>query len=72
MKLLKILLVVIVAGTIMACQSAQDRAATSQEEVNRERLELVDKYQECIKKAEKDKEKEAECEQYLKAAEALK
>jgi Ni/Co efflux regulator RcnB len=72
MKLLKILLVVIVAGTIMACQSAQDRAAKSQEEVNRERLELVDKYQECIKKAEKDKEKEAECEQYLKAAEALK
>ena len=72
MKLLKILLVVIVAGTIMACQSAQDRAAKSQEEVNRERLELVDKYQECIKKAEKDKEKEAECEQYLKASEALK
>ncbi len=72
MKLLKILLVVIVAGTIMACQSAQDRAGKSQEEVNRERLELVDKYQECIKKAEKDKEKEAECEQYLKAAEALK
>jgi len=70
--LLKILLVVIVAGTIMACQSAQDKAAKSQEEVNRERLELVDKYQECIKKAEKDKEKEAECEQYLKAAEALK
>jgi hypothetical protein len=26
----------------------------------------------CIKKAEKDKEKEAECEQYLKAADALK
>ena len=72
MKLLKILLVVIVAGTIMACQSAQDKAAKSQEEVNRERLELVNKYQECIKKAEKDKEKEAECEQYLKAAEALK
>lgn len=72
MKLLKILLVVIAAGTIMACQNAQDRAAKSQEEVNRERLELVDKYQKCIKKAEKDKEKEAECEQYLKAAEALK
>jgi hypothetical protein len=72
MKLLKILLVVIVAGMIMACQNAQDRAAKSQEKVNRERLELVGKYQECIKKAEKDKEKEAECEQYLKAAEALK
>jgi hypothetical protein len=72
MKLVKILLIVIVAGTIIACQSAQDRAAESQEAVNSQRLELVDKYQECIEKAEKDKEKEAECEQYLKAAEALK
>ena len=72
MKLLKILLVVIVAGTIMACQSAQDKAAKSQEEVNRERLELVDKYQKCIEKAEGDKDKEAECEKHLKAAEALK
>jgi hypothetical protein len=72
MKLVKILLVVFVAGTIMACQSAQDKASKSEEAVNRERLELVDKYQKCIKKAEKDKEKEAECEQYLKAAEALK
>jgi Ni/Co efflux regulator RcnB len=72
MKLVKILLVVIVAGTIFACQSAQDKAAKSQEAVNRERLELVDKYKECMKKAEEDKEKGAECEQYLKAADALK
>jgi len=72
MKLVKILLVVIVAGTIIACQSAQDKAAKSQEAVNRERLELVDKYQKCIEKAENDKEKAAECEQYLKAADALK
>ena len=72
MKLIKILLVVIVAGTIIACQSAQDKAAKSQDAVNRERLELVDKYKECMKKAETDKEKEAACEQYLKAAEALK
>ena len=72
MKLVKILLIVIVAGTILACQSAQDKAAKSQEAVNRERLELVDKYKKCIEKAEKDKEKEAECESSLKAAEALK
>ena len=72
MKLVKILLIVIVAGTILACQSAQDKAAKSQDAVNRERLELVDKYKKCMEKAEKDKEKEAECESYLKAAEALK
>ena len=72
MKLVKILLIVIVAGTILACQSAQDKAAKSQDAVNRERLELDDKYKKCMEKAEKDKEKEAECEPYLKAAEALK
>lgn len=72
MKLVKILLVVIVAGMIFACQSAQDNAAKSQDAVNKERLELVDKYKECMKKAETDKEKAAECEQYLKAADALK
>jgi hypothetical protein len=38
--------------------------------INRERLELVDKYKKCMEKAEKDKE--AEYESYLKAAEALK
>jgi len=57
MKLVKILLIVIVAGTILACQSAQDKAAKSQDAVNRERLELVDKYKKCMEKAEKDKER---------------
>ncbi len=38
MKLVKILLVVIVAGAIIACQSAQDKAAKSQEAVNREMI----------------------------------
>ena len=72
MKLLRIFLVVIVAVAILACASAQDKAAKSQEEVNKQRLELVDKYDKCMKKAEGDKEKEAGCEQYLKAADALK
>jgi len=72
MKLVRIFLVVIVAGTILACQSAQKKAHKSQKAVNKERLELIDKYKECMEKADKDKEKEAECEQYLKAAEALK
>ena len=72
MKLMKILLVVIVAVAIFGCQSAQDKAAKSQEAVNKERLELVDKYKDCMKKADKDAEKEAACDQYLKAADALK
>ena len=72
MKLLRIFLVITVAVTILACASAQDKAAKSQENVNKERLELIDKYKKCMKDAEGDKEKEASCEQYLKAADALK
>ena len=72
MKILKIFLVVIVAGMIFACTSAQDKAYKSQEAVNKERLELIDNYKKCMKKADKNKEKEAECEKYLKAADALK
>jgi len=72
MKFIKIFLVVIVGGLIFACTTSQDKAYKSQEAVNKERLELIDKYKKCMKKAEKNKEKEAECEQYLKAADALK
>jgi len=50
----------------------QDKAYKSQEAVNKERLALIDKYKKCMKKADKNKEKEAQCEQYLKAADALK
>jgi hypothetical protein len=72
MRLVKILLVVFVAGIIFACASAQEKAAKSEEAVNKERLELIDKYQKCVKKAGEDKDKEAKCEQYLKAADALR
>jgi hypothetical protein len=57
---------------LLACTSAQDKAYKSEEAVNKERLGLIDKYQKCMKNADKDKEKEAACEQHLKAAEALK
>ena len=72
MKLMRIFLVVIVAGMIFACGGAEKRAYESQEAVNKERLELIDKYEKCMKKAKEDKDKAADCEQYLKAAEALK
>jgi uncharacterized membrane protein (DUF106 family) len=72
MKLVKFFLIVFVAGIILACTSAQEQAYKSEDAVHKQRLELVDKYQKCMKEANKDKEKEAVCEQYLKAAEALK
>jgi hypothetical protein len=72
MKLVKIFLVILVVGLLIGCQSAQDKAYKSETEVNEKRLELIEQYKDCMKKADKDKEKEAECEPYLKASEALK
>ena len=72
MKFVRVFAVVFITVVILACASSQDRAYKSQEAVNKERLELIDQYKSCMKKAEKDKEKQAECEKYLKAADALK
>ena len=72
MKLMRIFLVVIVAVMMSACQSAERRHTKSQTELNKEKIKLSEEYQKCIKKAEGDKDKEAECDKYLKAAEALK
>ena len=72
MKLVKIFLVVLAAGMILACSSAEKKADKSQAEINEQRIELTEKYQECMEKAGDDQAKQAQCEQYLKAAEALK
>ena len=72
MKLMKFFLVVSVAMTLLACATAQDKAVNSQAAINNQRLELVDKYQNCMKEAEGDKDREAACDQYLKAADALR
>ena len=72
MKLMRIFLVVIVAGMMSACQSAERRHTRSQTELNKEKIKISEEYQKCLKNAEGDKDKEAGCEQYLKAGEALK
>ena len=71
MKLMRILLVVIVAGMMSACSSAERKESRSQTELNKEKVKLSEEYQKCMKKANGDKDKEAECEKYLKAAEPL-
>ena len=72
MKLMRIFLVVIVAVMMSACGSAERQANKSQAELNNEKVKLSEQYQECMKKAGDDQAKQAQCEQYLKAAEALK
>ena len=66
-------------GAVTACGSserqadrAQERAFEAQERVAKERLSLVEEYQDCVKDAGSDQVKANACESYLKAAEALK
>jgi hypothetical protein len=72
MKSIYIFLLASIVGLALACSSPQDKAYKAQEKVHKERLELVEKYQKCMKNAGDDEEKKKACDQYLKAAEALK
>ncbi len=72
MKAISVLMFVLVIGMFTACSTPQDKAYKAQERVHKERLKLVDEYKKCLKKAGSDKEKVEACDQYLKAAEALK
>ena len=74
MKMSKFLLLVC-CGLILlfsACSSSQDKAYKSQDKIHKERLKLVEQYQKCNEKSEKEGTDKQVCEQYLKAAEALK
>ena len=72
MKPIRIFLVVIVAVMLSSCGGAERKANKAEAKLNTEKVKLSQEYQECIKKAEGAKEKEVECDKYLKAAEALK
>ena len=72
MKSIYTFVLAIIVGMTLACSSPQDRAYQAQEKVHKERLKLVEEYKKCLKKAGEDKQKVEACDQYLKAAEALK
>ena len=58
--------------TFTACGGSERRANKAQANVHNERLKLVEDYKKCVKKAGDDNAKIEACDQYLKAAEALK
>lgn len=72
MKKVQVLLLVMFSFTVLGCSSSQDKAYKAQEGVHKERLALTEKYQKCIDAAGGDAVKAETCDQYLKAAEALK
>ena len=76
---IRLIVTVGLLGLLTACSSPQDDAAEAQksafeaqEEVAKQRLELIEEYQACIDDSGNDTEKMNACESYLKAAEALK
>ena len=78
MRPMKILTFALLVGLLGACSNpqkdaarAQKGASEAQEEIARERLNLVDKYRTCVTEAASDKMKVEACDSYLKAAEAL-
>ena len=79
MRSIRVMVTVGLLGLLAACSSPQDDAAEAQksafeaqEEVAKQRLELIEEYQACVGDSAGDNEKISACESYLKAAEALK
>lgn len=78
MRLCQIAAAAAVVGLLAACSSAEKKAARAQgeayeaqEELTRQRLDLVEKYKKCVADAGADQAKVEACDSYLKAAEAL-
>lgn len=63
---------VLALGGCGGATRAQKRAFRANEAVSKERLRLVDEYQDCIDRAAGDTLDQRGCERYLRSAEALK
>lgn len=55
-----------------ACTSAEDRAARADENISNQRMELIEKHQDCVEEADGDQAKINACDTYLEEADALK
>ena len=78
MRHLHILICIVFMGLLTACSTpaedaakAQKRSYEAQEDVARQRLVLVEKYQQCVNDAAGDALKVEACDSYLRSAEAL-
>lgn len=79
MNLIKMVILATTIGLLAACSSPQEKAADAQagaskaqEQIAKQRLDLIAKYQKCVADAAGDQQKAAACDSYLKAADALK
>ena len=72
-------IIFLIIGMLTACSTPEEKAHkakaknyNAQEKIHTERLNLVNEYKKCLEKAGEDKTKVEACDQYLRAAEALK
>ena len=79
MKRFQLFACIVLMGFLAACSSPEERAAaakarsfSAQEKAIKERLNLVEQYQKCVKAAAGDNQKVEACDSYLKAAQALR
>ncbi|MEH6403499.1 MAG: hypothetical protein V7750_09030 [Sneathiella sp.] len=72
MKFTGILALFVMTFVVASCSTPQEDAAKAEEEKTNRRMELVEQYQQCMKKNEANKEKQEVCNTYLEASKALK
>jgi len=70
-KLIYIIFILVIGG-LTGCQSGADRAAEADADFKEQRLEILNKYQECVDQAKSDEAKLKACEHYLKAIDSMK
>ena len=66
--------ILITAASFMVlagCTSSENKAYNSQTDLNERKMEIANKYEECVQKSTSEEE-QAKCEAMLKGAEALK
>lgn len=78
MKVHYFVLAFLILFLVSGCGGAKRKANKSQakvnetiEEINEKRLDMIEEYEKCIKKAGSDATAAEQCDSYLKAAEAL-
>ena len=76
MGLAKATALLVTIALLSACgggaSRAQKRAYRAEEAISKQRLDLVEQYQQCVADAGNDLQKIEACDSYLRAAEALK
>lgn len=72
MRQLTTVISVLALVLLAACSTAEERQADAEADLANKRVELMERYEECRDDADGDQQKLADCEVYLREAEALK